>query len=127
MSGGQVGIDALRAVTEAFIEMDPVDLVLIPTDETLTESGGQSTVEGTPRPVQRFKLIPMTFDQRPTVTVAGVERLIDYHLLGKWDATVKVGDHWTDPDGTMYEVVALADGHGYETKALVQRHVPKGT
>jgi hypothetical protein len=69
-------------------------------------------------------MIPMTFDQRPTVTTGGVERTLDYTLLGEWDATVEVWDIWYHPDqpNDYYMVVAFADGHGYETKALCERH-----
>lgn len=111
--------------TKVFIDMDPTDLALIPTIDQLQPNGTTKRVDGPPRPTQRLKLIPMTFDQRPTITIAGVERVIDYHLLGNWDAVIRVGDHWSDPDGTKYEVIAMSDGHDYEVKVLVERHLPK--
>jgi hypothetical protein len=115
-----------RRQTKAFIAMDPTDIVLTPVVETATPSGGKTRRDGTPRATQRFKVIVMTFDQRPTVTTAGVERLIDYTLLGEWDAEMAVGDKWQDEDGGWIEIVAMAEGHGYERKALCSRHLPKG-
>lgn len=98
---------------------------LIPTVETTTPGGHKSYVDGTPRAAQAFKLSLLSADQRPLVTVSGVERRIDYHLIGAHDAVVEVGDHWTDERGTKYEVMAFTDGHDYETKALVYRHAPR--
>jgi hypothetical protein len=114
-----------RRQTKAFIAMDPTDIVLIPVVETSTPSGGKIRKDGTPRAVQTFKVIVMTFDQRPTVTSAGVERLIDYTLLGEWNAVMAVDDKWQDEDGGWIEIVAFTDGHGYEKKALCARHLPK--
>lgn len=116
-----------REQTRLFIDLDPTDLVLIPMVEQIQPNGTKKRVPGPPRPVQRVKLIPMTYDQRPTVTLAGVERIIDYHILGVHTAVIQPGDHWVDEDGgTWYEVIAMADGHDYEVKALVERHLPKG-
>ena len=118
--------DAQRAITSAFIADDPTEVILVPTVETITSGGGRSRVPGVARASQTFKLIPMTFDQRPTVTSGGVERIIDYTLLGTWDCEADVWDIWW-PDGEdtgeYYLVVAIAPGHGYERKLLMERHL----
>lgn len=117
---------AQRRVTKAFIAADPeaITVTLTPHTRVRQPSGSYKDVDGTPRAPQRFKLSEMAFDQRPTITVAGVERLIDYHLIGPHDAIVQVGDWWMDGP-TKYEVVGFTDGFGYETKAQVIRHVPR--
>lgn len=118
-------IELQKQQTLIFIESDPTDLVLIPSIEVLQPNGSKAVTDGPLRPVQRVKLIQLSADQRPTITVNGVERLIDYHLLAPSDAVVRPGDHWDDPDGTRYVVIALSDGYDYMVKALVQRRVPK--
>lgn len=119
-------LEAQRATTAAFIAMDPTEIELIPHTDTITAGGGRERTAQPARPAQTFKVIPMTYDQRPTVTTAGgVERIIDYTLLGAWDAEGDVWDVWDRGDGSYLLVVAIADGHGYETKLLCERHLWK--
>lgn len=117
--------EAQRQLTDWFIRDDPTTISLIPVVETTTPGGHKSYVDGTPRAAQTFKLSLLSADQRPVVTVSGIERRADYHLIGAHDAVVEVGDHWTDDRGTKYEVIAFTDGHDYEMKALVYRHIPR--
>jgi hypothetical protein len=58
-------------------------------------------------------------------TAGGVERIIDYTLLGPWDAEAAVWDRWDRGDGSYLLVVAITDGHGYEAKLLCERHLFK--
>jgi hypothetical protein len=116
---------AQRAMTAAFIADDPTPAQLIPRTRVMTASGGFTEVTGTPRVLQTFKLSLLAYDERPTVTLAGVERRIDYHLIGPWDMIIEVGDWWGDPEGTWYEVVGFSEGWNYEIKAFVYRHVPR--
>lgn len=120
-------LDAQIRNTQAFIAMDPTDIELFPQEEQITANGGRQQVTGTPRTVQTFKLIPMTFDQRPTITAGGKERIIDYHLLGMPDAVVEVNDvFFLDAfPNDYYLVIAVSDGHQYEKKVLVERHLMK--
>lgn len=117
-----LGQEWLRKQTQAFIATDPTSIVLIPSVRTRSASGGWTIEDGTPRPEQVFKMIPMTYQQKPTITVDGKERIVDYTLLGNWDAVMERGDHWTLPDGRRAEIIELAPGHGYETKGLVEIH-----
>ncbi len=114
-----------RRVTETFIATDPTTVALIPRSRVQTSTGGYRDVEGLPRAPQTFKMSLMSFDQRPTITIAGVERLADYHLIGRWDMQIEVGDYWLDADGTMYEVIGFTEGWDYMTKAFVSRHIPR--
>jgi len=118
-------LDVQRRVTAAFIADDPTTAQLIPVTQVKQSNGGYQEVDGTPRPAQTFKLSLLGFDQRPTLTVAGVERIADFHLIGPHDMQIAVGDYWVAPDGTRYDVVGFTEGWDYETKAFVSRHIPR--
>lgn len=119
-------LEAQRSVTAAFIADDPTTAILTPTTRTKTASGGYQDVDGAPRAPQTFKLSLLAYDARPVVTVAGVERVADFHIIGPHDMAIEVGDYWVDPAGTRYDVVALTEGWDYMTKAIVARHIPRG-
>lgn len=119
-------LSAQRAATLAYIADDPTQLVLVPREKVPTATGGYTYVDGVPRSAQTVKMILLGSDQRPTVTVAGVERVVEYHLLGRWDMAIAVGDIWDAPDGTKWEVTGFTEGWDYMTKAFLSRHVPRG-
>jgi hypothetical protein len=116
-----------RRVTQQFIDTDPTTAVLIPVSRVSTPAGGFQEQDGIPRAAQTFKLSELNFDAQPTITVAGVERIISYHLIGPHDMAIAVGDYWIDGGGTRYDVVALSEGWDYMVKAMVSRHVPRGS
>lgn len=124
-----MSVEATRAVlrkgTTAYIAMDPTTISLIPTVKYKTDAGSEVTEDGTPRDPQTFKLISIEFTPQgtnPRLTVDGVERIIGFYLLGEWDCVMEPGDHWIGADGRRYEVIAVMDGHGYETKGAVEAH-----
>lgn len=119
-------LTAQRAATAAFIADDPTTLVLVPRDRVATATGGYTYVDGAPRAAQTVKMVLLSNDQRPVVTVAGVERQIDYHLVGPWNMSIAVGDTWEAEDGTRWEVLGFTEGWDYMTKAFIGRHVPRG-
>lgn len=116
---------AQRAATAAFIADDPTSVILVPHGRVKTASGGFSVQAGSPRTAQVIKMVLLNADQRPVVTVAGVERVADYHLIGPWDMSIAVGDVWEASDGTRWEVLAFSEGWEYMTKAIVGRHIPR--
>lgn len=118
-------LDVQRQVTAAFIADDPTTAQLIPVTRTPQPNGGYQDVDGTPRAPQTFKMSLLAYDQRPTITIAGVERVADYHLIGPHDMAIAVGDYWVDSAGTKFEVIGLTEGWDYMTKAFVLRHVPR--
>jgi hypothetical protein len=120
-------LDAQRRTTKAFIDAKPSVIALTPRREVITPSGGRVFEEDQPRADQTFRVIPMTFDQRATVTAGGVERIISYTLLGTWDSVGEVWDLFTLEPGAAeyYVIVAIADGHAYEKKYLCERHLFK--
>jgi hypothetical protein len=125
MTATAATLEAQRRMTAAFIADDPTTAALIPQARTTTASGGFTDTPGTPRTPQTFKLSLLAYDQRPTITVAGVERVADYHLIGPHDMAIEVGDYWVDAEGTTYDVVGFTEGWSYMTKAFVQRHTPR--
>lgn len=125
MTANSVTLEAQRAVTAAFIADDPTTAAFIPVTRVKQPNGGYQETSGAPRVAQTFKLSLLAYDQRPTVTVAGVERVIDYHLIGPHTLAIAVGDYWIDSEGTRYDVVGLSEGWEYEVKAFVSRHVPR--
>jgi hypothetical protein len=112
-------------MTAAFIDQDPTTVILVPTTRVTTPAGGYTEEVGVSRDPQVFKLILLAYDQRPTLTLAGVERVIDYHILALPDAVIAVGDYWVDEAGTRWDVVGFSEGWDYETKAFASRHVPR--
>lgn len=114
--------DLQRRLTEMFIDADPTSVVLVPTVTTKSANGGQLKQDGTPRTSQTFKLSSLNPANRPTVVSDGRERVADYAMIGRYDATIAVGDHWTMPDGRRAEVIMMQEGFGYMTKVLVEAH-----
>lgn len=121
--------DATRAVlrqgTIDYISIDPTTITLIPTVRTKQDDGSYMEEDGTARDPQTFKLISIEFTpqgQTVTITQDGVERIIGFYLLGAWDCVMQPKDHWIGDDGRQYTVIALMDGHGYETKGAVEAH-----
>jgi hypothetical protein len=112
-------------MTLALIKDDPTAAALIPRIRVETPSGGFLYTDAAPRPLQTFKLSLLGYDQRPTVTIAGVERAIDYHLIGPHDMQIEVDDYWVDAKGTKYEVVGFSEGWEWMVKAFVIRSVPR--
>lgn len=125
MTANLVALNAQRMVTAAFIADDPTTAALIPVTKIKKTNGGFEEQSQTPRDSQTFKLVLLAFDQRPTITVAGVERVIDYHLVGPHDMAIAVGDYWLDTEETRYEVAGISEGWEYEIKAFVFRHIPR--
>lgn len=123
-----------RKNTLAFIEASPVDIALTPQAEQRTPSGAVSLVDGSLRPVQRFRLIPMSHTERPhnatsgaAGTAGGVQRKYDMTLLGTWDSEMQENDYWYDDNGQKYVVDAVIPYNGYERKGLVMSYGRRGS
>lgn len=110
-----------RELTYAFIQADPTLVTLTPVLRVKQPSGSYLMVDQPARPVQTFKMIPLTAGQKPTIVLNGIERIADYAMVGMHDAVVEVGDHWM-MGNQKFTVIETADGHGYETKVLVEAH-----
>lgn len=121
---GELG--ALRSLTTWYIEQDPTDVVLIPRTTSRTAGGATQAVDGTPRAVQRVKLIygGNTGAGRAGIvsTGDGRERMFSFIMVAEWDAIVEPGDHFTDPAGQNWEVEETLPYNGYEIKATMRSY-----
>lgn len=113
-----------RANTAAFIGSNPTRIVLIPRIKTKDGAGTRWT-DQPPRLQQTFKLIDQSSSFGPTPglirTSDGVERLMDFILIGAHDSAVALWDYWTDANG-VWEIAQLFPPNQYELRAAVVRH-----
>lgn len=111
-----------RRLTHEFIMRRPVTITLVPRNQVKKPAGGFVWADQTPRPPQVMTLIePGDSGLRPaTITADGIERVVDFELLGEWDAAVDRNDRFTN-DEADWEIVALAPFNGYEQRAMVSR------
>lgn len=110
--------------TKLLIDDDPTSVVLIPRVKTVSPSGSASYTDGVPRAVQRVKMSLLAFDQRPTITVAGVARQADFHMITMPDAVVEIYDYWIDDEGIRYDVISETKGWDYMRKFVVISTIP---
>ena len=110
-----------RKLTKAFIAANPVTLVLIPRTKVKKPAGGTTWENGSPRDPQILTLIEQTGlsgQPKPVVTVEGIERVVEFVLLGEWDCQMETGDVYSF-QGKDWEVVGLFYDNGYEKRGLV--------
>lgn len=112
----------LRNQTHWFILTDPSFIILTPVLKVKNASAGFTRIDQPPRPSQTFKLITLNENAKPTIVQDGVERLVDFQLLGEWDAQMNVGDYWRDAENLKYEIVELVPTNEYETRGMVVKH-----
>jgi hypothetical protein len=116
-------LTAQIANTFEFIEADPIVVTLIPRVRENTATGARFT-DQPPRDPQRFKLISqsglVSGSGRPTVTIDGVDRVIEFVLMGMPDVVVARYDYWVQ-SGQRFEVLEIQPTPEYEVKALVER------
>jgi hypothetical protein len=120
-------IDMQRVQTDAFIQGNPTEIILVPRIRVQNPNGGWTWVKQVARDLQTFRLITANTGQTVT-TSNGVERTVDYELFGSWDAVVALGDVFT-VDSDPYEVVSMYPANGYSVRALVSRQMdapPRG-
>lgn len=109
-----------RRLTEHFILYDPMDIALTPITENRSSSGAVTIVNGAPRPLQVFRLIPMSHIERPERSAGmGQQRKHEFTLLGLWDAIMAEGDWWEDERDERWVIDELVPHNGYETRGLV--------
>lgn len=124
--GGASEVEIQRTLTSWFIAQDPTEVVLIPRTAERTASGATRTVDGTPRALQRVKLIygGNTGAGRAGIvsTGDGRERMFSFVMIGEWDAVFEPGDHFTDHEGQNWEVEETLPYNGYEVKATMRSY-----
>jgi len=110
-----------RRLTRAFIAVRPVQLVLTPYARQRTSSGGFDLVKQPNRVPQTMTIIESSGVgglPRPTATLDGAERRVEFQLLGYHDAIIAVRDRFTHQD-KEWEVVEVFYDNEYERRALV--------
>lgn len=116
-----------RANTKAFIAANSVVVTLIPR-VTQTDGAGTRYTDGAPRAPQTFRIVPGTNSSSAApspgvvLTQDGRDRMAEFMMLGEHTVTWAVGDHWTDADGHLWEILQLFPENGYERRAGVLRH-----
>jgi hypothetical protein len=95
-----------RRNTKAFIDADPMTLVLTPTPLVRTASGGYKRAEQPSREAQVFRLIPSTKTQdnlKSAKSSTGRVVQIEFVLLGEWNCVMEQWDRF-EFDGDLYEL-----------------------
>lgn len=103
-----------RKGTSQFIAKDSTELVLIPSGE-VEINGSKSFVDSTPRIPQLFKFI-YPGGNGVSITSDGITHKFDFILVGEYDATVAIGDHWAEGE-QFYQIEWVAPYNEYEVKA----------
>lgn len=110
-----------RRLTKAFIDANPVTLTLVPREKVKKPAGGYTYQDGLARDPQVMTLIEQTGlagQPTPRITVDGVDRVVEFMLLGEWDCQMARFDVFSY-QGKDWEVVDLFYDNGYERRALV--------
>lgn len=114
-----------RRNTLAFIRANPTMIALVPRNAVKTKTGVVYD-EQPPRDAQLMRIVDQTrtFGAEPGKQQAadGVQRRMQYQLLGAHDSTIGLHDVWTDADGIRWEVIDLLPPNGYEQRATVIRY-----
>jgi hypothetical protein len=106
-------------LTEAFINVFPVSVVLTPRHKEKQPAGGFVWVEDPPRdPIVVTFVESRTDVPTPTVTLDGVERRVDLQMIGPWNSTMARFDVFSH-QGKDWEIVDLFYDNGYECRAWV--------
>jgi len=117
-------LELQRRNTQAFIDSNPTTLTLIPRTRVKRGSGFQ-WIEGQPRAPQVLRVIDQSSTRGPVQgsvhTADGVERRVEYQLLGNYQAAIGLYDTWVDANGLRWEIAELLPDNGYERRAQVVR------
>lgn len=114
-----------RRNTVAFIAKNPSQLALQPQARQRTATGGFAATLSPARAPQTFRVIDLSsgynVDQPPQRTIDGVEKTVQFMLLGAYDTIINLYDVWTDANG-QWQVTQVFPENGYEQRALAVRH-----
>lgn len=115
-----------RRNTKAFIAVKPTTITLKPQRKVRTGTGGYTIANDPDRAPQEFRVLDLTGDYLPNMppqrTIDGVQRAVEFEILGTWDALLEQHDMWAGPNGERWEVTAVHPENGYERRALVVRY-----
>lgn len=115
-----------RLNTEAFINVKPTSIALIPQEKQDTPSGGYKLVDLPARVSQTFRIIELGANQSPPIVrlTDGTQREANFWLLGKFDAAIDINDWWEAADPStgnvrQWLVGDIVRSNGYEVRGLV--------
>jgi hypothetical protein len=109
-----------RRLTTAFIQTQPVTIVLVPHTNVRTGAGGTKLVEGVPRSAQTMRLIEPGEPDVIRLEQDGQEERSIFELLGEWDAELAVGDTFV-VDEAEWTIIQTFFYNGYSRRAQVVR------
>jgi hypothetical protein len=114
-----------RRNTVAFITANPVIISLTPRAR-INSGTGARWAPGVVRDPQQFRLVDQSSTSGPVpgriVAADGVQRQVQFQLLGAWDSLIGLWDFWRDEQGILFEVAELLPWNGYEQRAKVVRY-----
>jgi hypothetical protein len=113
-----------RRNVRAFVDADPVDVVLMrPSAKVRTSAGGWVEGEPLPLPPQRGRIVQAKrrFASPLVNTEAGEVTELPYILLGFWDMDVEKGDYF-DWNNARWEVKSISDDREERTVVAVEYH-----
>jgi hypothetical protein len=115
-----VELEVNRLNTTAFIAAKPSEIVMSRAEQRRTPSGGKLPDAAVPVPVQTFRVIEQAAPSAPQIVqlTDGTARVVNFWLLGEWDADVQRGDSWRE-GGRDWTVGDIIRDNGYEVRALV--------
>ena len=111
-------LDAQRRLTEYFIQTQPRQIDLTPRASVRTSSGGRVWALGTPRGAQTMRLVEPVVPNPPLAASDGVQRQVEFILIGRWDAEIGRFDIFS-LDDRDWEVAELYHFNGWERRAAV--------
>ena len=120
-------LPTLRAGTTAFINTNPVTVVLTPHTSEDDGAGGTLHIAGTPRDAAVVTLVEAKnsgyLDK--SVIPEGTNTVFDYMLIGQHDLVVGLYDTFS-LDGQVYRVENIMMNNGYERRAKIVREADGG-
>jgi hypothetical protein len=97
---------ANRRITKAFIEANPVCVVLTPYTKEELDTGGWKYIAGEAREEQTMRLIDPYSPAPIQKTIDGLERTVNVELMGETCSEMAIHDRFTQ-DGIDFEVTTL--------------------
>jgi len=112
-------LKAQRLLSQAFIEADARDVILLRSARTDDGAGGFTLGDPVSQGPQRFRLLPQEDGATERTTAEGETATPQYMLMGPWNANMQRFDGFT-LDGIRYQIVYI-DDRKYELKGEVIR------
>lgn len=120
----------MRQNMKEFIKADPISIVL--TRPTLTHTAAGGYIKGAPATItrQQFRLVPFKrrLSNQQITTEMGNVALLDYVLVGYWNADIRRDDEF-EYNGDNYRVVSIepkADDRTKTDRVVVQIEIHGG-